>query len=70
MIAKKALDIVLRESETMIVEWADEKSGGGYTVIERELNKFLDKEVTDTTALVVKANVRCFLLQDMAMFGW
>ncbi len=71
MLSKEALNVVLGESETMIVEWADTKDGPGNGVIQNKLDDFFqDKGLKDTEKLMIENNVRAFILMDMAIVGW
>lgn len=71
MLSKEALEVVLEESETMVVEWADTRDGPGYRVIENALDEFFkEKEITGTEKETMVQNVRAFLLMDMAIVGW
>jgi hypothetical protein len=71
MISQKALEIVLKESETMIIEWADTKDGLGDSIITEELDEFFKEEaIPEKTALIIKANIRSFILLDMAISIW
>jgi hypothetical protein len=71
MICKEALDIVLSESETMIIEWADTKDGPGNSVINDALDEFFkEEEIPTNLALMIRANIRGFILNDMAIMIW
>ncbi|GAG00007.1 unnamed protein product [marine sediment metagenome] len=71
MISEKVLKIVLEESETMIVEWADTRDGYGVEVIDNKLKAFFKaEEIPENMALVITGNVRSFILMDMAIMIW
>lgn len=71
MISKEALDIVLKESETMVVEWADTRDGFGLDKIEYKLKNFFKKKcLTDLQQREIKFGLRQFLKNDMEIIGW
>ena len=71
MFSEKVLKIVLEESETMIVEWADSRDGYGVEVIDNKLKAlFKDEDISEEMGLQITANVRSFILMDMAIVIW
>ena len=76
MLSQEALAVVLEESETMIIEWADTQDGFGVGVIEDKLNRFLTLVVKDGQGLTddqkqkFKDNIKQFIKNDMFLFCW
>jgi len=72
MLSKIILELIMAESETMIVEWADTKDGYGKDIIETKIDEYLSSQGYNGQKMVMqlKKNVRAFILQDMAIMGW
>ncbi|MCD6434967.1 MAG: hypothetical protein J7L15_01045 [Clostridiales bacterium] len=70
MVSKEILDIVLEESETMIIEWADTQSGFGFDKIDYELvTYFKEEQIPEKIYIKIVENVRQFIKEDMKIMG-
>lgn len=71
MLSNKALQLVLEESETMVIEWADTMDGFGLDKIENKLKTFFkDKELTELQIREIKFGIRQFIKNDMEIIQW
>lgn len=71
MLSQKVLEIVMCESETMMIEWS-RMSGPGFSVIDGHIDEYLTREGYSGTdkRQQLKAHVRYFIRGDMTIMGW
>ena len=71
MFTKELLDAVCQESETMIIEWAENQNEPGRSVIDNMLDAmFDDARVRQEERKVFRALLRGIILFDMMNFSW
>jgi len=72
MLSKEILDLVLEESETMIIEWADAKDGFGLDKIKYKIHTYFqqNKGFPQSEQEKIIKNVRKFIKTDMELIGW
>ena len=71
MFTKELLDAICEESETMIIEWAENQNEPGRRVIDEKLDAMFDDErVRPEERKVFRANLRALILLDMMNFQW
>lgn len=76
MLSQKVLELVMHESETMIIEWVNvgrtPRPEPGFSVIDGYIDEYLTREGYSGTdkRQKLKANVRAFIREDMSIMGW
>ena len=71
MFVKELLDAINEESETMIIEWAENQNEPGKSVIDNVLDEMFDAErIRPEERKVFRANLRALILLDMMQFHW
>ena len=71
MLSQKVLELIMFESETMMIEWAL-MGGPGFSVIDGYIDEYLTREGYGGTDKrhKLKDNVRKFIKEDMTIMGW
>ena len=71
MLSIDVLDIVLEESETMVIEWADTQSGFGFDKIHYKLMSFFTEEqIKEDVYTEIVKRVRNLIKTDMELMEW
>ena len=72
MVSQDIINVINKESETMIIEWADTQNGFGFDVIENELyKKFVGTKIlTEKQLNILKSVIRNLFVQDMIIMEW